>query len=216
MCGEKHPVSGLAVLFYGKLMRRVSQFLTVKLLCSSSLVEVFHFRDSEFSKPIFPIYFLTVLVVYCPLKKHKLRLPRDVMASRIVLWMSSYSALTLHSTLRTCCSVKNCSDPLSFILNSSFDSKVSEDNMNIWCIGLNYKKCTEESYSHCIRVTKLLSVWNLQTSDPPVWVHGSFLGMLAHSGTIPVTGEADVRIALPTLAGSQWQWVFDGDRMRAW
>lgn len=45
---EKHPVSGLSVLFYGKLMRRVSQFRTVKLLFSSSSVEVFHFTDVPF------------------------------------------------------------------------------------------------------------------------------------------------------------------------
>lgn len=47
-CGEKHAVFGLAVLFYGKLMRRLSQFLTVKLLFLSSLVEVFPFRDISF------------------------------------------------------------------------------------------------------------------------------------------------------------------------
>lgn len=48
LCGEKHPVAGLAVLFYGKLMRWVSQFLTVNSLFSSSSVEVFHFRDLPF------------------------------------------------------------------------------------------------------------------------------------------------------------------------
>lgn len=42
--GETPCFFGLAVLFYGKLMRRVSQFPAVRLLLLSSVVVVFHFR----------------------------------------------------------------------------------------------------------------------------------------------------------------------------